>query len=218
MHLRRNVSSSRLVQLLGGWAAVSADDSRQDFAQRLGTWLSAVDTVRLDAAMHSIQTLAAHKVMGDHAALSTSLAALEAGLQGLKASAPKGMAVPPPDSDYAGYYQRYQAQQRDIEAKVASLRTQARQALSAASTRLRQLAALDAVLEQMLGAREQKLLATVPVFLERRFEHWRQSEQGDWAGAFIKDCQAMLLAEADVRLEPVKGLIEALGNEVRTHQ
>jgi hypothetical protein len=110
---------------------------------------------------------------------------------------------------------------------IDALRDHVRQALSRASRALAQLAALDAVLDQMLGGREQKLLSTVPAFLERRFEQLCQRSQsgpeaaqspGDGLDVFRQEFQQALLAELDVRLEPVKGMIEALSNEVKKYQ
>ena len=105
----------------------------------------------------------------------------------------------------------------------------------AASPRLVPLAAMDEVLERMFGTREQQLMGTVPVVLERRFEElrtahelertaaqqpddpaaWRQP--GGWLHRFGQELEASLLAEMEVRLQPVTGLMEALNNEVEKH-
>lgn len=224
MNLHRNISSSKLVRLLRDLASVEVDSSRQDVAERLGLWLDAVGTVRLEAALQSIQTFAPQKA---GQGLLASVAAVDAEFQhvrsGLAAAIPAGLPLAPTEPDgettveYAPYYQRYQDQQRQIESRVAPLRSQVRQVLSRASTPLRQLAALDALMEQMLGGREQKLLASVPVFLEKRFAHLRKANQPGWVHTFRKEWQAVLMAEVDVRLQPVLGLIEALSNEVKKH-
>ena len=93
-------------------------------------------------------------------------------------------------------------------------------------------AALDAVLEQALATRERNLLATLPLLLAKRFGHLYKAHQealgdrlalddpemwmrpGGWLAMYCRDMQAVLLAELEVRLQPVAGLIEALGNEV----
>lgn len=85
----------------------------------------------------------------------------------------------------------------------------------------------------MLGGREQKLLSTVHVVLERRFEHLRKTHQlgldaaqqqddpamwrqaGGWLGVLGKELQEVLLAELEVRLQPFVELIEAFSNEVK---
>lgn len=224
MYLHRNISSSKLVRLLSDLTRVEVESSRQDVAERLGWWLDAVGTVRLDAALQSIQTFAPQR---SGQALSASVAAVDAEFQhvrsSLAAAIMASLPLAPTESDgetaeYAPYYQRYLDQQRQMESKMGPLRSQVRQVLSRASTQLRQLAALDALMEQMLGGREQKLMASVPVFLERRFEHLRKANQPGWLDTFRKEWQVVLLAELDVRLQPVVGLIEAFSNEVNKHQ
>lgn len=225
MYLNRNFSSSRLVRLLGDLTCVEVEPSRQDFAERLSLWLSAVDAVRLGGALQSIQACAPQKsanaqssrsaLVDDefHRVRTALVKAITASTSLFQSGAPDET-----DAEYARYYQRYLDQQRQMELKIGPLRAHVRQVLSTASTPLRQLAAMDAVLEQMLGGREQKLLSTVPVVLERRFEQLRKAKQDGWLRVFGKEWQAVLAAELDVRLQPVVGLIEALGNEVRTHQ
>ena len=93
---------------------------------------------------------------------------------------------------------------------IDALRGHLRQTLAQATPRLAQLAALDAVLDQMLGGREQKLLAGVPAWLKARFEQLRQSHPDDWPPLFEHELQQTLLAELDLRLQPLLGLVEAL--------
>ena len=93
---------------------------------------------------------------------------------------------------------------------------------------LRQLAALDGVLDQALAPRERSLLATVPQLLGRRFEQLHQAHRnalstpddparwlqpGAWLHTFCQDMRVVLRAELELRLQPVAGLLEAL-NEV----
>lgn len=135
------------------------------------------------------------------------------------------------EAQYAPHYQRYQTLQKQMESTLMALRTQVRQKLSKGSPSLRQLVALDAVMVQMLGTREQKLWAAVPVYLERRLTHWRQHHErtlaasgqeddpirwrqaGDWIHAFQHDMREMLLAELNLRLQPILGLMEAADHE-----
>ncbi|MNR29859.1 hypothetical protein D3C85_1472750 [compost metagenome] len=68
-------------------------------------------------------------------------------------------------------------------------------------------------MERVVGAREQSLLSSVPGLLETHFEHLRQASghaPGAWLAQFRKDMQAVLLAELDIRFEPVEGLLAAL--------
>ncbi|WP_088281081.1 DUF3348 domain-containing protein [Ideonella sp. A 288] len=139
-------------------------------------------------------------------------------------------------NDFAPHRRRYQAHQRAMETKIKPLRAEARAALAGQSPSGGQLAAFDAVLEEALAAREQHLLSTVPRWLEQHFARLRaahaSTEGGDerpagsgtstppaaWLAAYRRDMHEVLLAELDVRLQPVEGLLEALleatGNEV----
>ena len=65
------------------------------------------------------------------------------------------------------------------------------------SLRLRQLAALDATFEQVLAARAQGQLATLPTLLKGRFEQLRAGaeEDNDWLQAFDREWRQALLAE-----------------------
>jgi hypothetical protein len=111
-----------------------------------------------------------------------------------------------------------------MDMSIEALRAHVRQSLARASPRLAQLAALDAALDSLLvGAREQRLLAQVPAFLERRFEQLRPADptdddDGRWRTLFEQEFQAVLRAELDLRLQPVIGLLDALSNEVKTWQ
>ena len=242
MDLHSPLHRSKLLRLLQDWAQVGGEPSRQDVAERLSPWLGAFDAVKLDGALQQIESYATQtRVRGQ--ALDAD--ALDAAFQALKAEV-ADMATAslfPPNAasgaaheakaDYGPSHQRYLGLQKRMELAVDKLRQQVRQTLSRGSAPLRQLAALDAVMAQMLGPREQKLLTTVPVYLERRFEHrhachrqqlaasglsddpgpWRLP--GGWLHDFQHDLREMLLAELQVRLLPILGLIEAVHTENR---
>lgn len=241
--MRRNFGSSRLVRLLGDLAIVDAEPSRQDFAERLSLWLDGFDAVTLDAAHQSVRAVnedrparfgpvapaalqtQVHRV---RAALVKAILANHRGQNGpgvpnpwLPAGAPSAT-VAETDVPFTTYRQHYLELQRHMASQVGTLRAALRQALSGASPSLRQLAALDAVWEQVLGERMQKQLASVPRLLERRFENLRGATQqpdpalghppGGWLDTFDKDMRQVLLAEMEMRLEPVIGLLDALMN------
>lgn len=137
---------------------------------------------------------------------------------------------------YEPYHRFYLAQQREIAVNVRQLRANVRNSVSVASPALKQLVALDAVFDEILWERTRKLFSTVPKRLEKRFEHllnshrqtssttnkqdnpaqWVQSD--GWLGCFCRDMQSLLLAEIDVHLQPVLGLLEAFSKEVRKNQ
>lgn len=142
--------------------------------------------------------------------------------------------LPGGEGTYAAFQQRYLDQQRQMETKIASLRAHVRQVLSASTPRLQQLAALDAAMDKMIDARRQQLLGRVSPLLERRFEQLRQAHEaaraaqapeaaaapgadwrpGGWLHGFSREWQEALVAELEVRLQPVVGLMEAFGNEI----
>ncbi|MEA3131035.1 MAG: hypothetical protein QOF46_2830 [Paraburkholderia sp.] len=135
--------------------------------------------------------------------------------------------------DYAVVRQRYLAMQQAMETGVGSLRGRLRAMLAAKTPAMARLAVVDAVMERALSERERSLLAAVPGLLAGHFERLREAEQqalagaeasadaataapaapirpGAWLDAFRKDMQSVLLAELDVRLQPVEGLLAAL--------
>ncbi|PKO86281.1 MAG: DUF3348 domain-containing protein [Betaproteobacteria bacterium HGW-Betaproteobacteria-12] len=136
-------------------------------------------------------------------------------------------ATPESAADFSPYHRYYLAHQRDMGAAITALRANARKALAGQSAAGRQLAELDAAFEKSLAARERNLLGNIPILLSKRFnqrhaEHratlaagsaddpasWSQA--GSWLEAFCQDAQTVLLAELELRLKPVTGLIAAL--------
>ena len=219
--------------MLSDSTELDMDASRQDVAQRLGRWLDTLDTVKLSAAHQSITALATGRASDglppggadtlEHAFHHVQTAMVQA----IVASVQTGTAAHAgTGTGYSAYRQRYLEQQRLMESKIGPLRAQVRQVLSHVSPSLRQLAYLDAAMHQVVGGREQRLLSTVPVLLERRFEQLRKAarhgddegENTGWLAAFGKEWQEALLAEMTVRLQPVVGLMEALSNEVKKSQ
>lgn len=218
--MRRNVSGSRLVSLLGNWAAVDTKASRQDWAAELSLWLGPFDAMTLHAAHQAMKAAASEKLPPSRKASSGNL---EAEFRRVRSVLVSGMRAQgeAADTDFASYRQRYLAQQRRMELAVETLRDHVRQVLSQTSVRLRQLAALDAALEKTLGVREKVLLSKLPALLGRRFEHLKKTV-GDgldgaqpqrWLDVFGQDVEDLLLAELNFRLEPVAGLVEAFSNE-----
>jgi hypothetical protein len=137
-------------------------------------------------------------------------------------------------SAYEPYRRYYQAQQREMEVNLAAMRARVRGALARASAPLQQLAALDEALESILNEREAKLLGSLPNLLEKRFKHLLKAHQkavadrqqaddplqwlapGSWLARFVHELKTVLLAELETRLQPTRGLLEALQNESLT--
>lgn len=139
-------------------------------------------------------------------------------------------------ADFAPYRRYYAAHQRDMDAGIAPLRANVRVAMARVSPTLHQLATLDAAFEKVLGERERNLLANVPQLLERRHAQRYQAHRealaarqqaddpalwlqpGGWLEAFSREMQHVLLAELEIRLQPITGLVEAFSNEVSKSQ
>ncbi|MDP2882359.1 MAG: DUF3348 domain-containing protein [Azonexus sp.] len=148
-------------------------------------------------------------------------------------------ATPESAADFSPYHRYYLAHQRDMNSAITALRANVRKALAGQSAAGKQLADLDAAFEKFLFTRERNLLSNIPIMLGKRFdqrytEHraalanefandgaddpttWTQP--GSWLEAFCHDAQTMLLAELELRLKPVAGLIAALGSAAETKE
>lgn len=210
-------SSSRLVRLLGAWTPVDADAAGMDFAERLSLWVSAFDAIGLQGAQQAIRGIAT-AAPGPRGARPVRAETVAAEVRNVRNQLAQAIARDPladaAEPAYAAFQQRHLELQRQMEQMVGALRDQVRQDVSRVSPALRQLAALDALFEQMLAAREQGLLPTVPLLLQRRFEQLAPVD-AEALAAFVHDWRQALLAELDLRLEPVTGLVEALTQELK---
>jgi hypothetical protein len=131
-------------------------------------------------------------------------------------------------ADYALHKPFYIAIQNEIDFKIRALRLDIRAAIAELSPKLAKLAALDAALADTLAKRSRDLLAAVPQLLTRRFQQLQEEhpqqlsvlppllwlQAGGWLAQFYSEMQCLLLAELDLRLLPVLGLLEALNDEV----
>jgi hypothetical protein len=235
---------------------------QQTTADRLSQWFGWTDAIALSAALNGGRKAAttapsgaraaagAHKeedecsrlraalanaIAADHA--STTTAAADRGHRqpahaaAMRSEPPQERAAAP---DFAPYRRRYLARQQAMEVSIGPLRDRLRATLAARSPDMARLAAVDAVMAQVLEAREHDLLSTVPGLLEKHFQRLRQAAEaaapgdapatgagdahggqgtpsGAWLDVFRKDFQDVLLAELDFRFQPVEGLLEALG-------
>ena len=241
---RTSFDSSRLIRALSDLVSTDAAPPRQSFADRLGQWLDFADAIALFSALNGSTDAAGGPATAEHPTLGGEFARVRGGLldsintDGLltpgkariRLPAPAWHASTPGAADYLPYHRYYLAHQRDMGAAIAPLRASVRAGLAQRSPALRQLATLDGVLDQALAPRERSLLANVPQLLGRRFEQLHQAHRsalstpddparwlqpGAWLHTFCQDMRAVLLAELELRLQPVAGLLDAL-NEVTT--
>lgn len=132
-------------------------------------------------------------------------------------SVPPADLAPMPDLDFSPYRRAYVQHQRAMAAAIGPLRAQVRAGLAGLTPALGQLAALDAVFDDALAARERHLLAKVPGLLEKHFARACKRPLAPTAGGvagFCQDLQVVLLAELELRLQPILGMLEAMGYEV----
>lgn len=124
--------------------------------------------------------------------------------------------------------------QRQMEQVIKGLRTQLRGMLDKGTAPQRQLATLDAIFENVLVERESRLLGQIPLAFEKRFaqalkQHMKQMLQAaeadepaprtsPWLAPLFEDLRSALLAELDLRLQPVLGLMEALTQDTPPQQ
>jgi hypothetical protein len=222
--LRSTFSSSRLQRLLAAHAPMEMNADGPDFAERLSLWVNAFDAIGLQSAQQGIQAI--RTAAGGQSAEPTParLHAIEEDVRWVRATLTQAIAQDP-ESLHAGqaaYQHRHLELQRHMEQAIGPLRERTRQAIAQVSPSLHKLAALDALFEHLLAAREQALLPTTASLLERRQTQLRaQPSPNEPDGApgydpqaFPREWRQALLAELDLRLEPVTGLVAALANEL----
>lgn len=238
--MRATLNRSGLVRILSE-ALPDAGEPRHDFGERLGHWLDVTDALALFSALNSrtgatpgsrMDPDAGSAALHDQLArvrrsLSESIlcdGVFSPGTARIRFPLPPLQASADSEPDFLPYHRYYLAHQREMSAAIGALRASVRKALAAASPALRQLAELDAIFEKALAGRERHLLGMIPTPIASRFAQRRQehpdagagpAQRGGWLEAFCRDMQAVLLAELDLRLKPVAGLIAALGEGER---
>jgi len=234
---RTDFTGSTLIRLLARLTDTDVPESKEAFADRLSQWLRWTDAISLSAALDGAAPAApsgpqacASAEEGECVRVRTALAkaiADDGAVAGGKG--PKHLRAPAQEApmntaaDFSSYRWRYLARQQAMESGIGRLRSRLRAALAAGSPTMARLAAVDAVMEQALGAQAHRLLASVPGLLEKHFQRLRRAAQaapdeaadesaqpGAWLEVFRKDMQDLLLAELDFRMQPVEGLLEAL--------
>jgi hypothetical protein len=234
---RAALSGPTLVRLLAQLAGTDVAQSSQSLPDRLSQWLGWTDAIALSSALNGEPPSVAGgaRAFGrDDANLCASVRrALTRTITHEPAPARRDARstahAEPADerADYAEFRQRYLSIQQAMETDIGQLRARLRVMLAAKAPALARLAAVDAIMERSLGARERSLLAAVPALLGARFERLRAAHQaalaaaqadeesaastpGAWLAGFRKEMQSVLLAELEVRFQPVEGLLAAL--------
>ncbi|AJZ74770.1 DUF3348 domain-containing protein [Pandoraea apista] len=233
------ISAPTLIRSLARLSTFAPPEAAPSLSDRMSQWVGWTDAIALSSALKATPPAgtraAAHAPASELARVRAELAAAIARDCGL-AAAPGGQirALSAAErqraasfAEFAAYRQRYATSQQTMDTAISALRTRLRGQLAALSSDAARLASVDAVMERVMGARERTLLASVPNLLEGHFVRLRDTEQaamaaprvpgapplppaGTWLDTFHRDMQSILLAELDIRLEPIEGLIAAL--------
>jgi len=235
---RTSVRGPTFIRLLARLTDVDVSPSRQSLSDRLGQWLDWTHAVALSTSLDGTPSAVGSDVptfdgAEECARVRASLAKTIAGDPAFATAKRQGAERALDEEggadgtvDYAVFRQHYLAMQRKIQAATGNLRGRLRDMLAQRTVEMARLAAVDAAMERALSPREQALLARVPALLGERFERLRQAEQkaltdaqesqdcpaatGAWLDVFRMDVQSILLAELDVRFQPVEALLAAL--------
>lgn len=156
----------------------------------------------------------------------------EAGSTGIQAPSVSGGTRIEALQTFEPYRRFYSMHQAEMAGSIQSLRQRVRNGVAGFSAELHQLAELDRILGESLSIHTGKLFNLCPKLLELRFKQLLQAHQhssgdtsatephqwlmpGGWLELFYRDMKELLLAELDVRLQPVFGLLEALDEQIR---
>ena len=236
---RATFNRSALVRVLSD-TLPEVPEPKYDFGERLGQWLDFSDALTLFSVLNTeagsgTSVASANSDLPAQLArvrrnLNDSIhndGVFSAEPARIPFPTPLPNATPESAADFSPYHRYYLAHQRDMNAAITALRANARKALAGQSAAGKRLADLDAAFEKFLFTRERNLLSNIPIMLGKRFdqryaEHcaaladhtcddpttWTQP--GSWLEAFCHDAQTALLAELELRLKPVAGLVAAL--------
>ena len=229
---RTPLTGSAFIRALAALDDLPAAAAPDDFAQRLAHWFDWTHAFSLSAALSDAGSRPDVPGFGGRGALAADereLARVRTALARTIAEAPDG--GPPPRRfgrplagavataetavDFATHRQRYTRCQLAMETQVVPLRRRLRSSLADRSSSLARLAELDIVMEQVVGAQEHALLATVGARLEPLFDRLRAgssetlSRPGPWLDEFRREMRNLLRAELELRLQPVEGLLAA---------
>ncbi|MET3496667.1 DUF3348 domain-containing protein [Variovorax boronicumulans] len=211
---RTGFTGSALIRLLSRLGDIDVPESKQAFADRLSQWLGWTDAISLSAALNGgpmpVPTgVRASSGSAEEREFTRVRTLLAEAIADDTRNAPVD-----PSANFAAYRRRYLARQQAMQTRIGPLRARLRSTLAARSPDMARLAAVDVVMEQAVSAQEQRLLATVPAMLEKHFERLRKTdnevEPGAWLTVFQRDMQDVLIAEMEIRFQPVEGLLQAL--------
>ena len=221
-------NGARLVRLLAELGMSDARLSHQGFADRLGQLIDLSDSIDLASTHLKLSALPFERTSLSEDAIRKDFFDVRAAMLGAisRSFSPGGnpgkLRLPELDVegiealDYKPYLRYYGAMQRDMEFRVRNLQDRVRIALRGLSARLARLVSIEEALDQTLLHQHRKSFSVLPVLLKKRFDQHKEEQAEALVSLYQRDMRALLLAEADARLLPVLGLIEAMDEETET--
>ncbi|GAB5477715.1 MAG: DUF3348 domain-containing protein [Marinobacter nauticus] len=213
--------SSKLLVQLAPPGAPAIPDALPCFAERLSRLFGLGDTMTLDAAIGyrakqpgTPQGAVVDRLIDE---LATIRRALVQRIRGFGSDL-EFDGDPEPEAALNAWL----TLQRKVAANSRQLRDKVRKSMKDQGPKLARLAELDAVFDQTMSGYTAQCFSHIPKVLEQRFEHRSTTPEqsptpattADWFHRYCEEAQSLLLAELDVRLEPVLGLLEACHKEV----
>lgn len=210
------VGAPPLIRLLSRLAGVPVGTPSAPPAGQMADWIDWPQAVALSRALDGAPGAADQADPAAVEALAIESARTRADLAAAIGAGPSPAAGDGP----AAFQHHAQAMQRAIQTAAGHLRGELRERLAAGSAAQARLAAVDAVMEAALSPREHALLAAVPALLGKHFgpPGTAPAEAGPGAAAGTPartqsaehELRDLLLAELDLRFQPVEGLLAAL--------
>lgn len=226
-HRQATIRGPAFIRLLARLCETDVRASGESLPDRLSSWLDWEESLVLSGALDDEPPPAEGDGPVFDSAETTECQRIRAALADSMtqtASARHADARAFAADDYTPFRQHYLGRQRAMQSATGALRGRLRDMLARHAGDLARLAEVDAAMERALSPREQSLLARVPVLLGNRFDRLcqaaRQTSEHSpgaddaWRETFRSDMRNVLLAELDVRFQPVEALLAAL----RTHQ
>jgi hypothetical protein len=236
-----NASNPRMIRFLAELEVVGDPISHTRFAARLAQLIDLSDSLKLSVTHSRMSDLVFEPVPASAGAIREEFLRVHAVIvEGILSSFSSGgrrqwAELPGPDSlllpsledALKPFLDFYTLHQKQMSSKVKGLRSGVRDAATGLSVELAQLAQLDLVLAEALAAPSRLFLANVETLLRARFEPLLTearaalaAEQADDNGLMLLygrlcgDLRSLLLAEVEVHLLPVLGLVEAIDDEI----
>lgn len=226
-HRQATIRGPTFIRLLARLCDMDVRASGESLSDRLSSWLDWKQSLVLSSALDDEPPPVDDDGPAFDSAEEAECARMRATLAESMVQAAalqRGNAKAFAADDYTPFRQHYLGRQRAMQAATGALRGRLRDMLARRSGDMARLAEVDAAMERALSPREQSLLARVPRLLGDHFDRLcRASRQASnhppgaddaWRGIFRNDMRSVLLAELDVRFQPVEALLAAL----RTHQ